>query len=525
MTPKPPASLLTKSERSNVLVVGPVEVDRTAFDERRLYLDPRTLDDINDDVLSNARGIIISDFPGKYRLTEEYFANLFERVSALGLRTAVQVRGNIDIAQVSKVKDSAYACLIERACKRLNLREAQVTNADVESDYVRIGLDLVGVAEDFARYNSGPQLGTPTIKLLDSKTSLGSETELLLKRAFWDCATIALEPLTGGKTAKDTFRVHATLAAYQFGRQPMPFFFKRGSRKYFEDEKINYLSWAEPFIPFYLRPAFNEARSVTTLTDGALVANFVEAGTPIREAMRSGQGTVGIFSLFEVTLRGLRGHAMQSKRDIGFADKFLARTRVAEIPVERIERARRLTLRTDIHELERALVERAKMLEGQHGMYHGDLHVGNVMVRQRDAIVIDFGSMEDGPLTVDSAVLEVSLVFGTDKSDAPDSFPEWRALVDDMFINNSPLTPPALTSEHARLAWLRKAVRELRHIASCCGSSVAERNLILAAALLRFGRLAPFELEDALLDLSEEKRAYALVVAEHICAQTYDATQ
>jgi hypothetical protein len=138
------------------------------------------------------------------------------------------------------------------------------------------------------------------------------------------------------------------------------------------------------------------------------------------------------------------------------------------------------------------------------------------MVRNRDAIVIDFGSMNYfGPLSADPSLLEVSLVFGTDDYDDPNSYIIWRRFVDYIFAD--PLIPPLPRGDYHQFGWLHKAIRELRHVVSCCGVEREEAMLILGGYLLRFGRLAPRELKSKkLMELAEKRSVYALVVADQI---------
>lgn len=222
------------------------------------------------------------------------------------------------------------------------------------------------------------------------------------------------------------------------------------------------------------------------------------------------------------TLRGLRAHTALAARQSGVISAFVReRVRVAEIHRDpngsrRLREANRWKLARPPEESEQCLIRFANPIESRRGLYHGDLHCGNVMVRGRDAIVIDFGSMDDqGPITADAAFLEVSLVFGVDERDVDDSFDEWRDFVDELYIRQSPVVPPIHDAEHIRYAWLRKAVRELRHIGSCCGGSLDESKTVLAACLLRFARLSASEFSSpALVELSERRRAYAIVIGE-----------
>ena len=367
-----------------------------------------------------------------------------------------------------------------------------------------------------------PLFGEPEILNIDEKRPLERLTKILLRRAFFNCEYIRVERLAGGKSAKETLRVFASLKGAEVGPQPMPFFLKLGKPRSIEDEKRNYRERAEPFIPFHLRPSLNEGRSVTTLTTAALVCNFVESAVALRDSLRGGYGASALFTLFEITLRGLRIHTLRTPEKTGVIEGFIDR-RVRAFEIERdwptrVMRARELGLRRSPRDIELALKAHAGGIKAREGTYHGDLHVGNIMVRNRDAIVIDFGSMEPfGPLTADPAILEVSLVFGTDNDDDAGSFESWRSFVNEIFLE-FPLTPPSLSADHFRFTWLEKAVRELRHVVTCCGVKEKEALIILCASLLRFARLSPPELRNGKLrKLSEDRRAYALIIAERIC--------
>lgn len=504
---------MNESKRSKVLVLGTVPVDAVPFVERGLTLEAVQLEDLNDPLLNDSCGVILAEFPGRYRLVGGFFSGHFRRACELGLRTTVFSLTPTDSFQIVKCRDTACA----------DINPKHLVPGVVWAD---IGEKLPTIAEKFARHDAGPQLGGVKIELLDPALKVDNATVVLLKRAFSDCDKIVVELLPGGKTAKETFRVFASTIGPEHGPQPMPFFVKIGTAAMIEDEKENYRRRAEPFIPFHLRPALNVTRCVTTMSSAALVCNFVESAVPLRIAWRNGQGAGTIFSLFEVTLRGLRGHAARAPKEPGVLATFLdKKIRAREIRTEpqgaaRIARAKQLGMRREPEELNTMLMKRAESIEARWGTYHGDLHHGNVMVRNRDAIVIDFGSMKDfGPITADSAVLEVSMVFGADDRDDPKAFTGWKEFVDELFVNKSPLRPPVHDAEHFRFAWLRKAVRELRHVGSCCDIEPDEALIVLAGCLLRYGRLSALEFPKRnLVKLSEDRRAYALVVAEHICS-------
>ena len=430
--------------------------------------------------------------------------------------TAIYVTGKK--VQVSEIRDGVYATYkVGEDIENLTKRRQWVESLP----WVYLDDREWAIAETLARYDPGPPLGAPMIKKIGDAKSLEPESEALLRRAFYNADRITVKRLEGGKTAKETFCVFANLPEAEYGPQPMPFFVKLGSAWRIADEKRHYLEVAEPFIPFHLRPTLNTARSVTTLNTAALVCNFVESAVSLREALRAGQGHGAIFSLFEITLRGLRSHTSIKPKRLGVVEAFLdLKVRAREIEEKHPARIKELTDRgmtRKPQEIEQILRARATKIKTHDGPYHGDLHYGNIMVRNRDAIVIDFGSMEPfGPLYADPAVLEVSLVFGTDNHDDPKSYDDWREFVDFIFLN--PLSPPVAKGDHPQFGWLHKAIRELRHVVACCGVEEPEALIILAGCLLRYARNAPLKLASEKLNLlAERRRAYALVVTYKIC--------
>ncbi len=471
--------------RTLVLALGSRACDPIEFVNRSLTIRPTLPEELaNDGLLNQARGVVVAEFPGKLGVTAEYFSRAFRRTCEFGLLTLSHSPTQRDKDYFITMRDAACqgVCLHDTA-RLVSFAQAKET--------------WHGIAEQLARHAPGPGVGEVVIETLDRRLKLDFSSECLLKRAFWDCDKIIVEQLTGGKTAKETFRVFASLRGPAHGPQPMPFFVKIGTEAAIRKEKTYYQLFAEQFIPFHLRPSLNEGRCVTGLINSALVCDFVENALPLRTAWRSGQGASTLFSLFEVTLRGLRSHTARSPKQPGLLESFLnKRVRGGEIRtvphgLARISRAKALGLKKEPEQIIELLLTRAKTIETRRGTVHGDLHFGNVMVRNRDAIVIDFGSMDEfGPITADPAVLEVSMVFGTDGDDDPKGFREWKSFVDEIFIGSSALSPPIPDAEHIRFAWLRRAVRELRHIGSCCSIEPDEALIVLSGCLLRYARLS-----------------------------------
>jgi len=139
------------------------------------------------------------------------------------------------------------------------------------------------------------------------------------------------------------------------------------------------------------------------------------------------------------------------------------------------------------------------------------------MVRGGDAILIDFSSAGDGPLTADPAALEVSLMFGTDEDDTASSFNAWRAFVDQIYEDNvQSLHPPVLAEgKPSPFSWLRRSIRELRHILLGCNVGEMEAKIVLAAYLMRYARLGKDAMEKG-DTIAFERHVFALAVAERI---------
>jgi hypothetical protein len=389
--------------------------------------------------------------------------------------------------------------------------------------WIEVKGDDVEIAEAFARLGTWPPIGAPELVMCDKEDVLKPRLAILLKRAFYDCKRITIRRLRGGKTAEGTFCVFANLDNGLYGPQPMPFFVKIDSFPMIRIELGNYSEFVEPFIPFYLHPSVNAARCVQTLTNGALVCDYVENSAPLRDALRAGQGDGAIYSLFELTLRGLRSHTQNSPKMPGVLEAFLdERVRAHEIQEShptRIEKLRKRGMHRSPVEIQASLRTHATTIGARQGIYHGDLHYSNVMVRHRDAIVIDFGSMNEfGPLAADPAILEVSLVFGTDDEDDSKSFDAWCGFVDSIY--SDPLRPPLSKGDHPQFAWLVKAVRELRQAIASCEFEKKEALIILAGCMLRHARNSNLRFKDMALDtLAENRRAYALAVAYRLCEQ------
>jgi tRNA A-37 threonylcarbamoyl transferase component Bud32 len=85
----------------------------------------------------------------------------------------------------------------------------------------------------------------------------------------------------------------------------------------------------------------------------------------------------------------------------------------------------------------------------RYGTTHGDLHGNNVRIAGADAILIDFASVDYGPLTVDPAALDVSLMMDTGLAVGEN----WIGLADEVYKLKALRAPAVTESNH--LLWLR----------------------------------------------------------------------
>ncbi len=304
----------------------------------------------------------------------------------------------------------------------------------------------------------------------------------------------------------------------------MPFFIKIAESGTVQQELNNYENYAEFFIPFYLRPNLDRKRSVSTGVISSIVGNLVEDSQPLRFVLRSNPGPGIIFSLFENSLKGFR---LQPLTKIKFREGSLEeyvkmRSRANEVPKQVTRCARLLGLKMSPLELEGLLCEAVKGKKCRLCPHHADLHPGNVLVRGKDAILIDFSAVNnDGPIIADPAAIEIGLVFGTDEDDDPNELPSWRQFVNKLYHKGLQHQPPPAERTPGPHTWLRRAIREIRHISLGCNCSMEEKNAVYSAYLIRFARLPIEKFRDKNLNpVALQRHAYALVAAERII-QTY----
>lgn len=488
--------------RNAVLIIGAHRCDISPFVDRGLapkFVQPDSVENM----LQFARAVVVVDNPGKFRLAKLCLARLFPKASDHGVLQVIITHSEIDFLQISRMKTTSFPESLAEVFLLENLGRA---------------------AEYIARANVEPAAGNPAIKA--PQDALSEDQELLIRRAFSDCDHVFLEVIPGGMAAAAVFKAHASLTQSDVGPLPLPFFVKFDTRKAIENERSLYARYADHYIPFNLRPNLAPDRCVRGHATAALVGNFVDDAMGLRASLRAGYGSGILFSLFESSLKRFRlqPFARQNQPMSEVLSGFIkARADIDQIPKQIVERAESLGLRSSPQQILETLMKCADGLKCYWGPYHGDLHAGNIMIRGNDAIVIDFSKAGDGPLTADPSTLEVSLCFSTDKYE---NFCQWRKFIDQVYGDNcANLHPSPLydLTPHP-WSWLRKSLRELRHVLVGCHEQIQEARAVLATYLLRFARL---KLEQdpsgALGELALKRHSYALVIAERLSEQCRSA--
>lgn len=492
--------------RNTVIVIGDSPLNNSPFEERDLKIEHVSWDEV-ENRFNDARAIVISDFPGKFALMNKCFSELFIKAEDHGLAQLIIVHSLHDHSQVDSIR--------KEAVKNIYKREFVSRIYDAK--------DISKAAEFIARHKIGKPHKNARIEPDEILKQLSKDDILLLKRAFYDCDKIYLEKLSGGVAAYNIFRVFAWIPDSLVGPSPMPFFVKIASIDDIQKEKDKYEYYAEHYIPFHLRPNLDLKRCIQTHSLGALVGNFVGDAVSLRTKLRSDDGSGIIFSLFETSLRGFRLQPFVSKKKpkSNFKDYVNYRIWIEELNKRKdlIKRAKKLGFKSTPGELQNFIESKAEKLSTIVGPHHADLHQGNIMVRGNDAILIDFFSTEnDGPLAADPITLEVSLVFSTDNNEKLEEFDSWKTFVDEIYPSKFNTHPPSLSEvKPGPFSWLRRAIRELRHIIIACDSKDTCAKIMLVTYLIRFARFAQKDTSDNLKKLKFDRHAYALVVAERIC--------
>jgi hypothetical protein len=290
---------------------------------------------------------------------------------------------------------------------------------------------------------------------------------------------------------------------------------KFGRRYKIVSERRHYLDCANNYIPFYLRPNLDDSRFAEGCERALLVGNFVEHSESLVDVVRRGAGQPALSSLFENSLRGWRLQAYYSSTPIvtsslAISMKGAIHGATKAWRLDEIDRRAAAAAQHHAATLNRAKL--AELLDGlparphRVGFSHGDLHGQNVRVRGSDAILIDFASVDSGPLSADPASLDVSLGF----EDSGLAMPDWKRFADELYsfesLRNIPLPKNETEVEHR----LWNAIRHIRKLAIPDCIHPHEYATAIAVQLLRRTALPK---ED---ELNEARRIYGYLLAERL---------
>ncbi|WHZ07074.1 MAG: hypothetical protein OJF59_000827 [Cytophagales bacterium] len=481
--------------RNGVLIIGDFPIDTTSFAQRNLSTKTVTIETAKE-FFGASKVIVVVDYPGKYNLIKKCFKRLFDEAD------------NHGIAQIVLFHNDADFYIIDQLQKKEFSNPRNYSSKPIKN--------LIDVAEFIARYSAGPSL-PEDIEIEGDVSEIDEEEKLLLCRSFYDCKKIHVEPISGGRDSRHLFKVHAWQANSEVKSSLVPFFVKIASHDKIDEELEKYKVFTDLYISFQFRPNCRIERCAQTKNYKSLVGNFVEDSISLRKALQDTHHTGVIFSLFEKSLRGFR---RQPFTVIG-SDKFQAfidaRIQINKLQLNNdvLAKARELGLISDVNQMYKRLMSNCPE-SYLSGIIHGDLHSGNVMVIANDAIVIDFSAVTYGPLTADPVALEISLSFNAGEKNHP-KFEKWKEFIDEVY-NPKQVTRPLGFTESVpnEFFWLRRSIREIRHVLIGCDCAHDEIKVIMACYLMRIARLTPIKRAGKKEEFEFAYHSYALVVAERI---------
>lgn len=426
----------------------------------------------------------------------------------------VYVRIAADPNKTSSARDQIVRTLLDLQVPMANISRdewLQIPEAKREREKAFLApyVYLVDASADWSKIAhvicDRPAGDTPNTALeIEGSTNLANgedpaihqEHLLLVQRAFHDCDELHVEPMIDGLSGAPVFKVYAKLRNAQGAlpsKWPYLYFVKLGPRKKIADEYDRYVGRAIHHVPFHLGPRLRLGRCNLGASQGILVGDFVEGAESIRDCASAGRAGHAIANLFDKTLGPWRKQAHDSKRSLKeyLGKKWLTENRQEiALPPQRAAIVTRLGGTPDIAPLRKAFEQIGGHPGTICGPAHGDLHATNVLVRNGDAIIIDFEKMEDEfPMLYDPASLEAGLVvdgFVRDKraENAPDKLLE---LIRPLYSGDAltALTAPYHAANPA--SWLFDCAAQIRALSRHAECATGQYAMVLALCLIRKG--------------------------------------
>lgn len=336
-----------------------------------------------------------------------------------------------------------------------------------------------------------PERHWRAVELVKHDTSVELEFEecpedrALIQRAFSDCDTIEVKLLQrrrDGETARRVYQVWPRRAS----KDIIPYIVKTGPAEKMYRELGNASIACRDHTPFTYFPPFAEDRIVTGTSRIALVSNFVDRAILLEDYIATHSPAVAIASLFDGPLRCWQMAYRKERIRVGKYALSEGICRNFSGPYQSAYNAvRRKTPnvpspKTLLGRLRSGPSRYVKMC-----MAHGDLHLGNVFIRENsvDPVLIDFNRAGTAPASRDAAELEVSLAFAKAKNIAPLSSEEIAQIFSPPLLNKSVLTRRA----SPRLL----AIEQVRRQISGSTNEMAYREMVAAHCLYFAGKKNP----------------------------------
>lgn len=332
------------------------------------------------------------------------------------------------------------------------------------------------------------------------------EERVLLQRSFSDCRSIKVIEMSSGFSAK-VMTVFAELSVEGQSIHAIPFVAKFDDGGDIEIELNNYTDYIDYFVPFYLRPGIDHSRCFFSQPRGVIVASFVDHSLPLLQAINLGLGSAALHSLFEETL-GSWLHNSTPNSDISiYLSLQKDNPKTDRVVLKKFSDGKVLSEAQQIAQvLEPAdllqAIEALPCAKFLYGTSHKDLHAKNVLVRGGDAVVIDFPRCDKGPILLDVATLDVSILF--DSAPAPPKIgdhvkerqkileeefkrksEQWKAVVCDAFRSENVLNLPNHKGGHEPFARHWACIRQLRRLALLDQKDRREYAICVTIELLR----------------------------------------
>jgi len=388
------------------------------------------------------------------------------------------------------------------------------------------------LAEEIARHDFLHPFNENLIIVPKGGLKLKFDEKILLKGAFWGCTEIEIELLSGGLSGR-VFLIHAT---YNTSRRniPLPFFAKIDKTQKIKHERKNYSDLVFEYIPFYLRPNYLNSRCIDGSIKGIIVGNFVEVSEPLMHVARRGHAHNAINSLLDIGLH--KWHLIPSndntKSNLAkilngrIVDKFeifdpilSGKDNRKNILDARYKRVQNLGVKRSPTEILDVLYSLEPM-KFKEATIHGDLHGYNVMVRNNDAILIDFyKAKEFRPIISDFASLEVSLIFHVEedeKIDHKNNHDNWKRIMDSLYSYSCIIDPSCLLRGSDKREWQWLCVKQIRIRAMVEQDSGYEYAIALIMHLMRRTTFGPNCTKKNYIKINTDRDDYAYILAEKL---------